>query len=272
MKVEIINPEVLENLNRNHGEFARVCYDTPAERAEAVGRACQKSGHMSGSRCEYIKFHVSGIDRGTAEQCMRHEIGTWVPFEMQDNYMWAELQQYGVIVENPVNIVKNMASFRYIDKGEFEYAIPEAVKRNPDALGIYKMAMEFIRNARNDIKANLEQGGCDMKVAIEAANMLMPRATTTDLVIGFTPEALIHFCHKRLCQRAQEFIHDLAQKMRVEVLAINPDLGKQLVPQCEYLLYCPEGKMCCGQALTRETAKDVLSAATKYLIVPDAEA
>ena len=35
MKVEIINPEVLENLERNHGEFARVCYDTPAERAEA---------------------------------------------------------------------------------------------------------------------------------------------------------------------------------------------------------------------------------------------
>ena len=148
MKVEIINPEVLENLERNHGEFARVCYDTPAERAEAVGRACQNSGHMSGSRCEYIKFRITGIDRGTAEQCMRHEIGTWVPFEMQDNYMWAELQQYGVIVENPANIVKNMASFRYIDKGEFDYAVPDAIKRNADALGIYRMTMEFIRNAR----------------------------------------------------------------------------------------------------------------------------
>ena len=260
MKVEIINPEVLENLERNHGEFARVCYDTPAERAEAVGRACQNSGHMSGSRCEYIKFRITGIDRGTAEQCMRHEIGTWVPFEMQDNCMWAELQQYGDIVENPANIVKNMASFRYIDKGEFDYAVPDAIKRNADALGIYRKTMEFIRNARNDIKANLEQGGCDTKVAIEAANMLMPRATTTDLVIGFTPEALIHFCHKRLCHRAQEFIHELAREMRVEVLTINPEFGKRLVPQCRYLLYCPEGRMSCGRALTRDKAEAAINA------------
>ena len=124
MKVQIINPEVLKNLNKNHGEFARVCYDTPAERAEQVGKICQATGHMSGSRCEYIKFHISGIDRGTAEQCMRHEIGTWVPFEMQDNYMWAELQQYGVIVENPANIVKNMASFPLYRQGRIRLRCP----------------------------------------------------------------------------------------------------------------------------------------------------
>ena len=54
MRLEIINPEVLKNLNKNHGEFARICYNTPAERTEAVGKACQKSGHMSGSRCAHL--------------------------------------------------------------------------------------------------------------------------------------------------------------------------------------------------------------------------
>ncbi len=262
MKVKIINPEVLENLNKLHGEFARVCYDTPEGRAEAVGKACQASGHMSGSRCEYIKFHVSDIDRGTAEQCMRHEIGTWVPFEMQDNYMWAEAQQYGIIDENPMNIVKNMASFRYIDKGVFDYAIPDAIMRNEEALKRYKGIMQIIKDSRSDLKTILERDGCDMKKAVEAVNMVMPRATTTDLVIGFTPEALIHFCHKRLCTRAQEFIHRLAQLMKIEVTKVNKDFGDRLVPQCDFLLYCPEGRMCCGRRLTYEKTKNLLDAVT----------
>lgn len=259
MKVEILNPEVLTELYRNHGEFARVCYDTPAERAEAVGKSCELTGHMSGSRCEYIKFRISGIDRGTAEQCLRHEIGVYVPFEMQDNYMWAEAQQYTVIDESPTHIVKNMASFRYIDKGNFEYAIPKAVKDNPDALKVYEGVMQFLAGARSDLKANLLQGGCDERTAIEAANMLMPRATVTEFVIGFTPEALIHFCHKRLCSRAQEFIREIAQQMKREAARYNEAFAKRLVPQCEYLLYCPEGGRCCGRRPTKKQVKAILS-------------
>ena len=56
MKVELLNPEVLKNLYKNHGEFACTCYDTPKEFAEKVGKSCNEDGHMSGSRCEYIKF------------------------------------------------------------------------------------------------------------------------------------------------------------------------------------------------------------------------
>lgn len=260
MRLEIINPEVLKNLNKNHGEFARICYDTPAERAEAVGRACQKSGHMSGSRCEYIKFHIEDIDRGTAEQCMRHEIGTWVPFEMQDNYMWAEAQQYGVIVENPANIVKNMASFRYIDKGAFDYAMPAVIAKDEEAKKMYDGAMQFLSGIRSDLKVTLIRNGCDVKGAIEAVNMLMPRATTTDLIIGFTPEALIHFCHKRLCTRAQEFINELARKMKEAVAFQNKEFAARLVPQCEYLLYCPEGKMCCGRKMTYDKTRALIGA------------
>ena len=258
MKVEIINPDVVKNLNRNHGQFACVCYNTPEDRAESVGKACQQTNHMSGSRCEYIKFRVSGVDRGTAEQCLRHEIGVWVPFEMQDNYMWAESQQYDVINENPANIVKNMASFRYIDKGAFEYAIPKAIRNNEEALIRYEALMQFISGTREDIKTLLTQNGCDEKTAIEAVNMLMPRATTTELMIGFTPEALIHFCHKRMCTRAQEFIQDVAWSMAAEVAELNPSFAARLVPQCEYLLYCPEGSRCCGKALTKKKAKSLL--------------
>ena len=66
MKVEIINPEVLTDLYKNHGVFACTCYNTPEKYADKVGKACQQDGHMSGSRCEYIKFRITGLDRGTA--------------------------------------------------------------------------------------------------------------------------------------------------------------------------------------------------------------
>ena len=126
-RVEIINPEILENLYHNHGLFACTCYNTPDKFADKVGKSCEDEGHMSGSRCEYIKFKISGLDRGTAEQCLRHEIGTSVPFEEQDNYSFAEYSDLVVDV-SPDQIVKNMASFRYIDKAGFMFETPATIK------------------------------------------------------------------------------------------------------------------------------------------------
>ena len=36
MKVRILNPEVLERLYENHGQFACKCYDTPEKYAESA--------------------------------------------------------------------------------------------------------------------------------------------------------------------------------------------------------------------------------------------
>lgn len=156
MKVEIINPEVVENLYKNHGVFACTCYDTPEKYAKKVGRSCAKDNHMSGSRCEYIKFRISGIDRGTAEQCLRHEIGTHVPFEEQDNYSFAD---YSELVKDvsPDQIVKNMASFRYIDKDGFNWETPKSIVNCESANLIYEKLMETINMARSEIKRELEK-------------------------------------------------------------------------------------------------------------------
>ena len=88
MNVTLLNPEVLSNLYKNHGEFARECYDTPKQYAERVGKSCEESGHMSGSRCEYIKFEIEG-DRGTLEQMMRSEIG--VRYNPEEKYFYLYL-------------------------------------------------------------------------------------------------------------------------------------------------------------------------------------
>ena len=92
----------------------------------------------------------------------------------------------------------------------------------------------------------------DPKKVNEAINFVLPRATKSEFVIGFTPEALIQFMHKRLCVRAQEFIHELAMQMRTEVHKLNPRFAKELQAQCQWLLWCPEGERCCGRKPTRE--------------------
>lgn len=257
MKVEILNPDTVKNLYKNHGEFACVCYDTDPKYAERVGKSCEESGHMSGSRCEYIKFRISGVDRGTAEQCMRHEIGVRIPMEMQDNYGF-DIDPETIYNMAPDEVVKNMASFRYIDKGNFNYVTPALINEYEDTKYIYNSTMDYINMARDSTKRALENHGVTEGAANEAVNFMLPRATTTDLVIGFTPEALIHFMHKRLCNRAQEFIRQIARLMRDEVGKYNPGFAKKLVPHCRYLLWCPEGKHSCGMMPTREEVEEKL--------------
>ena len=257
VNVRILNPEVLEHLYENHGQFACVCYNTPEKYSEKVGKGCQKDGHMSGSRCEYIKFHISGIDRGTAEQCLRHEIGVDVPYEYQDNYRFSDYMEQ-VIDVDPTHIVKNMASFRYIDKDGFEYETPTIIELTDNAKAEYDALMESINEARNVIIDDLVKSGYTHSAANEAANFVLPRATKTEFVIGFTPEALIHFFHKRLCNRAQENIQCLAHKMKTEVEKINPRFAKEAVPQCMHLLWCPEGKRTCHMMPTKEEVQDKL--------------
>ena len=265
MDVRILNPEVLEHLYENHGQFACTCYNTPEKYAERVGKSCQKDGHMSGSRCEYIKFHISGIDRGTAEQCLRHEIGVDVPFEYQDNYRFSDYMEQ-VIDVDPTHIVKNMASFRYIDKDGFEYETPNVINIVDEARIRYERIMQYIDFERRLLKNVLEENGVDPKAANEAANFVLPRATKTEFVIGFTPEALIRFFHKRLCTRAQEQIQDLANKMKAEVEKINPRFAKEAVPQCMHLLWCPEGKRTCHMMPTKEELEAKLELDKKWIL------
>lgn len=251
MNVELINPDVLTDLCRNHGQFACLCYNTPEERAEAVGKTCMEQGHMSGSRCEYIKFRVTDVDRGTAEQALRHEIGVFVPFEMQDNYAGFCDEPFVTTIPSD-QMVKNMASFRYIDKSGFGFETPSVIRNCPQANERYRALMEHINEERRAILDTLIGCGVQPRVANEAANFVLPRATTTGFAIGFTPEAFMLWCNRRLCTRAAEFIREMARQMVAQVSLVNPEFAGKCVPSCEHLLWCPEGKRSCGRYPTRD--------------------
>jgi thymidylate synthase (FAD) len=237
--------------------FACTCYDTNDKYSDKVGKSCNESQHMSGSRCEYIKFRLYDIDRGNAEQLMRHEIG--VSYDEIDKYAYSDRIEMLIDV-NPSSIVKNMQSFRYVDKNEFSYTIPTTITKSQRAMFEYEKLMNQIDITRKVIRDILvEEGICDYKQAVEDANFVLPRATNLTLTIGFTPEALLHFMHKRLCTRSQEFIRKVAIKMKAEVNSILPEFATQLMPHCQHLLWCPENKrQTCGAYPSKDELKEVI--------------
>lgn len=241
MKVTLLNPEQLKNIFKEWGNFACECYNTPSEYAEKVGNKCYEDEHYSGSRTEYIKFKIEGIDRGIAEQIMRHEIGVR-QFSIDEN----------TYDENPTNIVKNLKSFRYVDMDDFDYTIPKNIKDNDYAYEEYIQLMNNINTTRKYLRDTLIENGVNKKQAIEDSNYILPRATNTSLCIAFTLEAFIHYLHKRLCLRTQDHHRQVANLMKNEVVNILPQIKDRLVPHCDYLLWCPEENRSCGRKPTKK--------------------
>ena len=241
MQVTLLNPDQIKNIFKSWGEFAATCYDTTSEFAEKVGNLCYQDEHYSGSRTEFIKFKIEGIDRGISEQIMRHEIG--VRQNPIDEHTYDE---------NSSGIIKNLKSFRYVDMENFDYTIPKTIENNLEALIKYQKLMRIINEERIEIKTILVKNKVNEKQAVEDSNYVLPRATNTSLSIAFTLEAFIHYLHKRLCTRTQDFHRQVANLMKDEVLEILPQLKSRLVSQCEYLLWCPEGDRCCKKYPTKE--------------------
>ena len=88
---------------------------------------------------------------------------------------------------------------------------------------------------------------------------ILPLGTETSAVYGYTLEALENFMNNRLCSRSQWEIRKVATLMRDEVLDVLPELKDKLVPRCEKLMWCPEGKGCCGRKPTKEQLKNKLN-------------
>ena len=69
-------------------------------------------------------------------------------------------------------------------------------------------------------------------------------STHSAFVFCLDIEALIHLMHKRLCVRTEDVFRQLAIMIKKEVLEVLPELSDVLVPQCQYLMWCPESHGC----------------------------
>ena len=231
MKVELLNPTEIQMLFWNWGTASKTCYNTETDEPDKIGRGCMYSGHFSGSRGDFFKFYVTDVPRFTVDQAVRHEVG----------------------------VFKNVGSFRYIGEGTFAYEIPEEIKDNQELLDKYMKHMNNTAELYRDIQSYVFEKTGKKERANESARYVLPMSTHTSFVIGFTTEALIHFCQGRLCVRAEDKIRELAMGMRDEALKAVPELKARLVPQCQWMFYCPEGKHSCGAYPTRKELKEIIN-------------
>lgn len=230
-KIEILNPEEVKILFKRWGRFAAKCYDTPLKFSEKVGKSCLETSHFSGSRTRYIEIDVSDVPRALVDQIIRKEQG----------------------------FVKNVESGRYVNFSDFDYYTSPVIERIPEAKSIYDKHMIATRDTYKKLSTILENNGIVGERNYEACRGISPMNYRTGMVIGMTIESLIELCHKRLCVRTQEHSRHLIKMIRDAVVQIIPELEPYLVASCEYLLWCPEGKRCCGKYPTKEEIKDLIS-------------
>ena len=228
-KVEILNREEVQKIFKSWGTAACVCYKTPEKFAERVGKSCLTTGHFSGSRGDYIKFKISGVPRALIDQIARHEQGVY----------------------------KNIQSQRYTDMSNFDYYISPKLKG--EALELYIDTMAVLSERYIKIVELLNNDGIMGESANEIARGIIPMNANGELVIGFTLEALINLCHKRLCVCSQDHIRKLVGIMRKQVVELIPELEEHLVAICQSQLWCPESpKRTCGAFPQKSELKDAL--------------
>ena len=231
MNVKLINKDEIKNFYKIWGKFSRQCYNSPEGKEEIIGKHCHKSGHYSGSRAVSFIFEIDGISRAAIAQLNRHSIGVTI----------------------------NERSMRYVDFSNATIKIPHTIENNDKAKEIFENAVKTCTDAYKDIQELLNEDGVKGEKANQDCRYILPLGTETCGTYGFTLEALTNFMHKRLCSRSQWEIRELARMMRDEVLEVLPKLKDELVPTCEYLLWCPENKSCCGKAPTKDEIKNLLN-------------
>ena len=218
IKVKILNEKDIKQFFKKYGEIACVCYDTDTKFKENVGKHCFHSEHFSGSRGFYFLFEIE-CPRYTADQIMRQEVG----------------------------VFKNCQSQRYVEEKQIDFYVPNVAIKDEQLAMLYKEYELQINYIINIIKARLKKKGYNNEQMNDLIRTLYPIGCFTKLRIGFTIEALINFCNKRLCQRADLPIRIIATEIRNKVCDILPELNEVLVPKCEKYLYCTEGKGSCGK-------------------------
>ena len=219
-KVKLVNGEEVKNFIKKHGEFAAICYDTPKEKAEAVGLHCLKSGHFSGSRHLHFVFELENVPRSAVDQIVRHNIG----------------------------FVTNVQSLRYCNKdGKVSiYMAPELVD-NPYMIKTIQDQENIVNAQYNYIQGYLEEGHIKGEKANEIARTILPIGISTSCNIAVNIECLAHLANVRLCTRAELPIRTIVKEMVNQVISVEPRYKFLLVPQCKKLGYCPEGNKECAR-------------------------
>jgi len=167
-------------------------------------------GHYSVIEHTSFSFIAEGISRALTHQLVRHRIASY-----------------------------SQKSQRYVNEAGFDYITPHTINSDAKAKDIYDKAAAAIAKAYDELSA--------LGIPKEDARYILPNAAETKIVITMNARELLHFFEKRLCNRAQWEIREMAELMLEEARKACPHIFKNAGPGCVNGA-CPEGEMTCGKA------------------------
>lgn len=186
-----------------------------------------ESGHESPIEHVSFTFAIEGVSRALTHQLVRHRIASY-----------------------------SQQSQRYVDGSDFEYVLPPAIARIPEAKARFEAFMDQVGEAYRELKGILEDAGRKDK-ANEDARFVLPQAAASKIVATMNCRSLLNFFQQRCCQRAQWEIRAMADQMLALCRAELPVIFATAGAKCERLGYCPEGeKFTCGRYPTRQKANE----------------
>ncbi len=199
---------------------ARLCYSprtgkelkeemTPSRVAGLLEKVLSM-GHYSVLEHATFSFLISGISRVTTHQLVRHRIGCSFSQKSQ----------------------------RYVREKEPYFVVPPGIAGNPEKKEEF---IQFCRQSFAGYCQLVEQG-----VHQEQARYLLPQALESSIMVTMNGRALHHFFQLRCCNRAQDEIRVMAEKMLTQVREAAPQLFQKAGPACASGP-CPEGDKSCGR-------------------------
>lgn len=281
MKVELLSHT--SNIERVLAAAGKTCYsESPTmeisrgltdDSSEKFLKGIMNSGHHSVLEHATFTFAIEGVSRALLAQITRHRIASFsVQSQRYVNMDHVEYVVPDAIKENP-HALRVMEDYldevgrtyhdlhayltsdylyskysKYVDVVEDNHGNPSAkyfyltldsamnaIKDKPDATTEDRLLYAQYRKDRS----------AAIKFANENARAVLPNATATNLVMTMNVRELLHFFSLRCCNRAQDEIRELADKMLELCKGVAPSLFEKAGAPC-VSGPCPEGKMTCG--------------------------
>ncbi len=133
------------------------------------------------------------------------------------------------------------ASTRYINYNDFDYIVPDSVKKNKDAEMCYEKCISEIKDCTRYL---LEE----CRIPREDIAMLLPLGMQTKIVDKRNLRNIIDMCQQRLCSRANWEYRGMMRDVLAELGKLSDEwayiVDNYCEPKCKKLGYCPEKKSC----------------------------
>lgn len=259
---------------------ASAILDTMTDEAAAKFiRKILSSGHHSVLEHVSFTFSIEGVSRSLLAQITRHRIASFsVQSQRYVDMANAPICAPKMIKDNPhaLRVFEDLMdethrAYRdihaYLLSEQLHKKYGGFVKSHPDLPAVaynnskyFHLVLDSKMNALKDApEATVEDHmlyatykkdrAAAEKTANENARAVLPNATVTNITMTMNARELLHFFNMRCCNRAQDEIRDLADKMLVLCKQVAPTIFEKAGAPC-VSGPCPEGEMSCGHPRT----------------------